>query len=85
MQEDKENIKSLIFKMEKKAKARIFKLEKIKIDFSSKLELTSQNSKFKLDFSSYKSISETRTQLFSSVFSISKKQSDTSVTNVNIL
>lgn len=85
MQEDKEKMKGIIFKLEKKANARIYKLERIKTTFNAKLALSSQNTQFKLDFSLFKSIAQTRTELFSSVFSISKKKSDTVATNVNIL
>ena len=83
MQEDKEKMKGLVFKLDKKGKSRIFKLNKIKEQFKARLELSSSNGKFKLDFSIYKNTEQARTDLFSSVFSISKKKSDTVNTNVN--
>ena len=82
MNENKEKMKGLIYKMDKKGKARIYKLKKIKGQFKTKLEGNSQNVPFVLDFTKYKNIEQARAELFSSVFAISKKKSDTSVTNV---
>lgn len=82
MCEHKEKMKGLIYKLDKKGKARMYKLEKMKTTFHGKYETSCQNSKFKLDFSSYKSIEQARTEIFKSVFTVSKKTSNTVHTNV---
>ena len=71
MKETKEMMKGLAYKIERKGTAKLYKLNKIKLQFQSKLESLSQNSQFKLDFSKYKSIEQSRKVLFSSVFSFS--------------
>jgi hypothetical protein len=84
MNENKEKMKGLIYKLEKRGNARINNLIKIKGQFNTKLNGFSQNASFKLDFSLYKNEEQAKFELFSSVFSISKKISDTSITNVNL-
>ena len=71
MKESKEIMKNLAFKIEKKGVAKMFKLNKIKSQFQAKLEGCSQNSKFELDFTAFKSIDQARKTLFSSVFTLS--------------
>jgi hypothetical protein len=83
MNETKEMIKGLKFKIDKQEKAKISKLNKIKSEFKLKLENLSQNSRFKLDFNQYKSIDELRTVLFSSLFSIPKNKSDSATASIN--
>jgi hypothetical protein len=82
MNEDKEKIKSLIEKLDKKSESRISKLKDIKSRFKARLENSSENSKFSLDFSLYKNTQIAKKELFSSVFTISKKKRDN---NVNII
>lgn len=78
MKESKELMKNLAFKIHKKGIAKIFKLNKIKSEFQSKLESLSQNTKFELDFNAYKSVEQARKVLFSSVFSFSKSKTTSS-------
>lgn len=84
MSEDKEKMRSMVYKLERKGKARIYKLLKIRVQFQSKFNSFSANTKFRLDFSAYKNIQQTRVELFSSLFSISKRKYESVVTNVKI-
>jgi hypothetical protein len=86
MNEDKEKMKSLVYKLDKQGEARISKLVNVKLQLKTKLDVSSANSKFTIDFSSFKNNQQAKTVLFSSVFIISKKKiSSTTITSNVIL
>lgn len=84
MSEAKEKMKGLVYKLERKGKARLNKLMQIKGKFKAKFESISQNSPFNLDFNAFKSIQEAKNELLNKVFSNPKKKSESGQTNTTV-
>lgn len=72
---NKEKMKGIIYKMEKKGRARLSRLKKIKEEFYSRFNSLKENTPFKLNFEKYKNIGEDKKVMFSTIFSLGGKTS----------
>jgi len=83
MAEYKGKVSGLIDKMQRRAKSRILKTEKIREKFKDRLSSYNLQKPIILDLNVFPSIDVARKEVFTNIFMIQKQKSVTSKANVN--